>query len=120
MTKVTVGMLMLTVLLLMAGIVQAIETMYADFPVVATYDQRHHMRLEELPFELLDEIPHDDNGLLEDVGEYVAWYGYLVDLRDGAYYNWFLYSEGCAVHVLPYDAEPYYSWTTCPTSENDA
>lgn len=88
-------------------------------PIVATGDQRHHMRLSELPFELTEIIPHNEEGLLEDIGEYMAWLGYVIDLRDGTYYNWFLYSKGCAVHVLPLENEDYYSWTTCPEEQRD-
>lgn len=112
--------LLFLIMLPLAGTANSIASPYEELPVVVTYDQRHHMRLEELPFELLEVIPHDDEGLLEDVGDYIAWYGYVIDLRDGTYYNWFWYSEGCAAHVLPYGGEAYYSWTTCPSSESDA
>lgn len=112
--------LLFLIMLPLAGTANGIdESQFDDFPVIATYDQRQHTRLEELPFQLLEIIPHDDEGLLEDIGEYVAWFGYVIDLRDGTYYNWFLYSDGCAAHIMPYDGEDYYSWTTCPTYPAD-
>lgn len=118
--KLITGMLMLTVVLLMAGIVAAIgEEQEEDLPIIATGNMRQSMRLEELPFELLEVIPHDETGLLEDVGDFVVWFGYVVDLRDGTLYNAFQYSAGCAVAVDLLEGEDYYSWITCPEPEAD-
>lgn len=121
--KVSIGLLYLIVVMLLAtSHIGAIGSLFEDEPVVATGTMRQSMRLEELPFELLEVIPHDETGLLEDVGDYVSWFGYVVDLRDGTIYNWFLYSNGCAAAVNVYEGEDYYSWTTCPETrtEDDA